>query len=174
MTSPIRYANHPSYFIGGDWSPPLRSRGGGSRSEPEGSVSYQGGTMKPYNDHLLSRARSMRREMTPAEMRLWLDCLAHLPYKFRRQRPFGKFIVDFCNKVDGSPELVCAKLKLVIEVDGDSHFSEQAIAYDDERTQFLESLGLRILRFTNDEVFRNLDAVREKILSLTPPSLRDT
>ena len=110
---------------------------------------------KPYNHKLIPRARSMRREMTPAELRLWLDCLKSLPYKFRRQRPFGKFIADF----------YCAELKLVIEVDGDSHFSEQGVAYDIERTQFLESIGLGVLRFTNDEVFKNLEAVREKILS---------
>ena len=53
----------------------------------------------------------------------------------------------------------------MIEVDGDSHFSEQGVAYDIERTQFLESIGLGVLRFTNDEVFKNLEAVREKILS---------
>ena len=112
-------------------------------------------TAKPYNPSLIQRARTMRKEMTPAEIRLWLDCLIHLPYKFRRQRPCGKFIVDF----------YCAERKLVIEVDGNSHFSEQAIAYDDERTQFLESMGLRVLRLTNDEVFKNLEAVRERILS---------
>lgn len=118
--------------------------------------------MKPYNTTLIPRARSMRRALTPAEARLWLDCLRLLPQKFRRQRPFGRFIVDF----------YCAQLQLVIEVDGDSHFSAQGLAYDAERTQYLESLGLRVLRFTNAEVLGNLEAVREKILSLTPPSLR--
>lgn len=113
--------------------------------------------MKPYNTALIPRARTMRRDMTPAEIRLWLDCLKLLPYKFRRQRPFGRFIVDF----------YCAELKLVIEVDGDSHFTEQGLAYDIERTQYLESLGLRVVRFTNESVFKNLEAVREKILEVT-------
>ena len=100
--------------------------------------------MKTYNTALVPRARSMRREMTPAEKHLWFNCLKLSPYKFRRQRPFGRFIVDF----------YCAELKLVIEVDGDSHFTEQGLAYDAERTQFLESLGLKVVRFTNAEVFQ--------------------
>ncbi len=119
--------------------------------------------MKPYNTTLVPRSRIMRREMTPAEMHLWLDCLKLLPYKFRRQRPFGRFIVDF----------YCAELKLVIEVDGDTHFTDQGITYDAERTQHLESMGLRVVRFTNAEVFSNLAAVRENILSMASPAQND-
>ena len=109
--------------------------------------------MKTYNTALLPRAREMRSQLTPAEKHLWLHCLRHLPCKFRKQRPFGRFIVDF----------YCAELKLVIEVDGDSHFSESGMAYDAERTLFLEGLGLQVLRFTNEDVFRNLEAVGERI-----------
>jgi very-short-patch-repair endonuclease len=93
-----------------------------------------------------------------------LDCLKHLPYKFRRQRPFGKFIVDF----------YCSELKLVIEVDGDSHFSPEAAAYDCERTLYLESLGLHVLRFTNVDVLYRLDDVKDRIWKMTPPPLRGT
>jgi very-short-patch-repair endonuclease len=109
--------------------------------------------MKTYNRVLIDRARSMRKEMTPAEKHLWFDCLCNLPVKFRRQRPFGAFIVDF----------YCPALKLVIEVDGDRHFSEQGLAYDRERTQFLESLGLAVVRFTNHEVLHQLEGVCERI-----------
>lgn len=111
--------------------------------------------MKTYNPTLLKRARAMRREMTTAEKHLWMYCLSTLPYRFRRQRPFGRFILDF----------YCSPLKLVIEIDGDSHFTEQGIAYDKERTQFLESQGLKIIRFTNHEVLYQLDSVKEKIYS---------
>ena len=93
--------------------------------------------------------------MTPAEKHLWFNCLSNAPCKFRKQRPIGNFIVDF----------YCAELKLVIEVDGDSHFTEQGLAYDSERTQFIEQAGLQVLRFSNDEVLYQTEAVREKIYS---------
>ena len=101
-----------------------------------------------------ARARELRREMTPAERKLWqrirdgqLDG-AHI----RRQHAVGRFIVDF----------FCAKSKLVIEVDGDTH-AEQ-VEYDAERTQWLnEQKHYRVIRFTNDEVSHNLDAVVENI-----------
>lgn len=103
----------------------------------------------------------MRKEMTPVEKHLWFNCLLDTSYKFRTQRPIGNFIVDF----------YCAELKLVIEVDGDSHFNEQSLAYDQERTQYIKSLGVRVLRFTNHEVFNQTEAVREKIYGLRGPSL---
>lgn len=106
-----------------------------------------------YNSKLIDRARKMRKVMTPAEKHLWFNCLADAPFKFRKQRPVGNFIVDF----------YCAELKLVIEVDGDSHFTEQGLVYDHERTQYLESRGMRILRFTNSEVLYQTEAIREKI-----------
>jgi len=109
--------------------------------------------MRTYNPALVERARTLRKEMTPAEKHLWMYCLQGAPYRFRRQRPVGSYIVDF----------YCGKLKLVIEVDGDNHFSEESIAYDKERTKFLESLGLRVLRFSNHEVLYELESVKEKI-----------
>jgi very-short-patch-repair endonuclease len=72
--------------------------------------------MKTYNSVLIPRARAMRAEMTPGERHFWYRCLQRLPYKFRRQRPFGRFIADF----------YCPELKLVIEIDGDSHADEAA------------------------------------------------
>lgn len=110
--------------------------------------------MKTYNPSLIGRARAMRRKMTVAEKRLWYDGLQCLPYRFRRQRPIGRFIVDF----------YCPELKLVIEVDGESHFSDQGLAYDDERTSFLESLGLKVMRFANSDVMNCLESICDQIV----------
>ena len=120
--------------------------------------------MHTYNPKLIDRARTMRKEMTKAEKHLWFNCLIDAPLKFRKQRPIGQFIVDF----------YCAELKLVIEVDGDSHFTEQGLAYYQERTRLIESQGFYVMRFTNDEVFYQTESVREKIYGFTSLSLRDT
>ena len=109
--------------------------------------------MKTYNPLLIQRAQAMRRDMTPAERRLWYDCLQHLPVKFRRQRPVGRFIVDF----------YAPSAKLVIEVDGESHFDAQGVAYDRERTAFLQGVGMTVVRFTNDEVLQQLEGVFVRI-----------
>lgn len=91
--------------------------------------------------------------MTPAEKKLWY-LLKTLPLKFRRQRPIGKYIVDF----------YCAQAKLVVEVDGESHFTPEGQAHDTERTAYLERQGLRILRFSNAEVMENLEGVHQQIM----------
>ncbi len=119
--------------------------------------------MHTYNQKLIPRAREMRKNQTAAEQHVW-QVLRTLPYKFRRQRPFGRFIVDF----------YCPAVKLVVEVDGDSHFSDEAKAYDAERTAYLQSLGLLVVRFTNIDVFRQRDVVVAEIMHLCdgrlPPS----
>ena len=71
-----------------------------------------------------------------------------------------RFIVDF----------YCAALKLVIEIDGDSHFTEEGKEYDEERTKVLEGYGLRVLRFTNEEVMNCFESVCEEIENLIPPT----
>jgi len=115
--------------------------------------------MKTYTSALIPRAREMRSNMPEPEKRMWYQCLKLLPHRFRRQRPFGPYIVDF----------YCANLKLIIEIDGDSHATADAIAYDMERTAFLEGLGLRVIRFSNDEVMNNIDGVFEKLNSELQP-----
>ena len=100
------------------------------------------------------RARQLRREMTPAEKRLWryLRSSNLASHHFRRQHAVDRFIVDF----------FCADAKLVIEIDGDSH-CEQA-EYDLERTRWLsEQRHYRVLRFTNQAVHENIEAVLERI-----------
>jgi very-short-patch-repair endonuclease len=108
----------------------------------------------PYNPDLVPLARQMRKAMTRAECRLWFEYLKDFPYPVHKQHPIDQYIVDF----------YCAKLKLVIEVDGDSHFMDETVAQADlERTKQLESLGLKVIRFTNNEVFTHLDGVIEAI-----------
>jgi very-short-patch-repair endonuclease len=70
-------------------------------------------------------------------------------YKFRRQYSIGKFVMDF----------YCPRLKLAIVVDGDSHFSEKSEPYDKERQRFIESFEISFLRFTNRDIYENLDEV---------------
>jgi very-short-patch-repair endonuclease len=115
--------------------------------------------MKTYNPALVDRARQMRQEMTVAECRLWFEVLQKMQPRFRRQRPVGRFIVDF----------YCAPLKVVIELDGESHNSAEAAAYDEERTAFLQSHGMTVLRFTNAEVMGNLEGVQQAITQYCLP-----
>lgn len=75
------------------------------------------------------------------------------PFRVLRQRPIDRFIVDF----------YCAELKLVIEVDGESHFTEESRLYDLERTQILGDYGLKVLRFTNEQVMMEFDGVCQQI-----------
>lgn len=113
----------------------------------------QGSFHLPYNRELVGRAKELRKNMTVAEKKLWLDYLKQFKFRVLRQRPIDHFIVDF----------YCAALKLVIEVDGDRHFTTDGSAYDEERTQVLEGHGLSVIRFTNQEVLNNFDSVCQKI-----------
>jgi very-short-patch-repair endonuclease len=110
----------------------------------------------PYNPELKQTARELRKNQTPAEKKLWNNYLKTFKYRVVRQRPIDYFIVDF----------YCAALKLVIEVDGDSHFTDDGIAYDLKRTQILEGYGLKVIRFTNDEVLKSFEGVCAKIEEL--------
>ena len=107
------------------------------------------------NKHIIQnkRQRLLRGAMTNAEQSLWQALRGRqiLGYKFRRQHPFGDFILDF----------VCLEKKLVIEVDGGQH-SKQAKA-DAVRTDRLAKAGFRVLRFWNHEVLSQAEAVKEKI-----------
>ncbi len=98
------------------------------------------------------RARELRREMTPAEKILWKELRANkLGVHFRRQQVIQGFIVDF----------YCHKAALVVEVDGDIHDLQKE--EDERREKVLSALGLRVVRFKNDEVVRNLMVVVTKI-----------
>ncbi|MEH2239008.1 endonuclease domain-containing protein [Nostoc sp.] len=107
----------------------------------------------PYNPKLVERAKELRKNMTPAEKKLWNNYLKNLKFRFLRQRPIHNFIVDF----------FCANLKLVIEVYGDSHFTHEGKDYDAERTAILEGYRLKVIRFTNDDVLNNFEGVCQQI-----------
>ena len=100
--------------------------------------------------------KSLRNNATSAELNLW-NVLRQSNlggFKFRRQHSVGRYIVDF----------YCASQRLVIELDGDSHFTDEAREYDQVRTIFLNALNIRVLRFLNTDVHENLNAVCERIL----------
>ena len=103
---------------------------------------------------LTSRARQLRRASTQAEMTLWrrLRSRQLAGWKFRRQVPLGQYVVDF----------VCFERRLIIELDG-GHHQDQAV-YDNDRTEWLESQGFRVLRFWNNEVLGQTEAVAQVIL----------
>jgi very-short-patch-repair endonuclease len=114
----------------------------------------------PYNSTLIARAKELRKNMTPAERKIWYGYLRTFKFRVFRQRPIDHFIVDF----------YCPILKLVIEIDGESHFTEAGQEYDRARTQRLESYGLKIVRFTNHQILEDFESVGEVIQGLIPPS----
>jgi very-short-patch-repair endonuclease len=102
----------------------------------------------------LEKRRYLRKNMTEPEIKLWQYLRnEQLGVKFRRQHSIGEYIADF----------YCTKLKLVIEIDGGSHFNDEAIEYDSIRTNFFKSLGIEVIRFNNDEVMTNIEGVFEII-----------
>ncbi len=107
----------------------------------------------PYNPDLNDRAKQMRKEMPRAEKKLWFDFLKDSEYRFLRQRVIDNYIVDF----------YCSELKLVIELDGESHYEDGAQEYDFERTEILEWYGLKVIRFTNDDIYNNFEGVCSNI-----------
>ena len=107
----------------------------------------------PYNKKLTPVARHLRKEMTPQEKHLWYDFLRNYPIKFYRQRAINNFVVDF----------YCSQAKLIVELDGNQHYTEQGIAHDEERTLILESLGLRVIRFSNSDIDKNFKGVCQVI-----------
>ena len=107
------------------------------------------------------RARALRRELTDAERILWSRLKGRqLGWQFRLQHPVGPCIADFA----------CARLKLIIEIDGATHGSPEERAYDNQRTRFLEEQGWSVVRFWNDDVYRNLDGVLTSIRQRLPPA----
>jgi very-short-patch-repair endonuclease len=114
-----------------------------------------------------TRAKGLRRSITRAETLLWRQLKAHRLTRlgFRRQSPMGSYIADF----------VAHSCRLVVELDGESHDFEERIRHDETRGRWFASRGYRVLRFTNDDVNRNLEGVVFTILQAaeqaTPPSL---
>jgi very-short-patch-repair endonuclease len=97
-----------------------------------------------------ARATQLRRTMTRAETLLWRHLKANrlAGLGFRQQSPMGSYIADFASHA----------CKLVVEVDGESHDFEERIRHDERRDQWFASRGYRVLRFTNNDVMKNLEA----------------
>ena len=106
-----------------------------------------------HNYKLTPRAQQLRKNMTKEERRLWYEYLHSYPLRFRRQVPFGNYILDF----------YCAAAKLAIELDGSQHYDPDDQRYDQERTAYLNSIGIEVLRFSNLDVLKNLRGVCQTI-----------
>ncbi len=113
------------------------------------------------NKSLVPIAKTLRKNMTTEEKRLWYDYLRTYPIRFSRQKVLGKYIADF----------YCAPAKLVIELDGSQHFTPEGKAYDQERTAFLEQYGLKVVRIANIDVTQNFAGVCAYIDRLVRQSL---
>ena len=107
----------------------------------------------PKDNNQLEKARQLRRDMTPHERKLWYLFLRKYPVKIYKQRIIGRYIVDF----------YCASARLVIELDGSQHYELQGLSYDSDRSQFLRSIGLEVLRFSNRDIDRDFAGVCTQI-----------
>lgn len=109
-----------------------------------------------YNKDLQPLANKLRKEMTKAEASLWkyvLRARGMKGYQFRRQRPVLGYIADF----------MCRELGLVIEVDGITHRFEETTVKDDRKDHDLAVIGFRVLRFSDDDVLKNIQGVAKRI-----------
>ena len=111
--------------------------------------------MLKYNQNLKKFSRKLRANQTPAERKLWKYLRKNQinNLKFTRQKPIGKYIADF----------YCHKLKLVIEVDGDRHFKNQEPEKDITRDEYFENQNIKVLRFNNYEVYKNMEGLLKTI-----------
>ena len=102
-----------------------------------------------HNSELNSLAKQLRKNMTKEERKLWYEFLKDYPIKVLRQKILGNYIVDF----------YCAKAKLVIEIDGSGHYTEEQKLKDEERTRNLSQYGITVIRFNNSDVMNNFYGV---------------
>ncbi len=109
--------------------------------------------MKAYSKENIPLAKTLRKNMTPWERKLWYDFLKDYPMRFQRQKAIGNYIVDF----------YCAKAGLVLELDGGGHYISKQAEKDDLRTKELESMNLKLVRICNLDIDRNFRGVCEYI-----------
>lgn len=108
-----------------------------------------------YRSDLKEKARALRKNMTQSERRLWAELRGKqiLGVQFYRQKPIGKYIVDF----------FAPKVNLVIEVDGSQHLNHDHAFRDKQRDNYLNKIGLKVLRFDNRQILKEIESVREVI-----------
>ena len=109
---------------------------------------------KTNNSKLTGNAKVLRKNMTKEERHLWYDFLRTLPITVNRQKVIGNYIVDF----------YIASSKIVIELDGSQHYEDDGIDNDTKRDAFLNSLGIKVLRYSNSDVNQRFKSVCEDIL----------
>ena len=117
--------------------------------------------IRKHNKEIVPFAKALRKNMTKEERKLWYDFLKEYPTKFSRQKVLGRYIVDFYS----------AQAKIVIELDGSEHYSEEGELYDKQRTEFLSGYGLTVVRISNLEIIKNFQGVCEYIDCIVQQSL---
>ena len=110
----------------------------------------------------IKKRQYLRKNMTKAEIVLWSKLKGKQlnGLKFRRQCGINNYVVDF----------YCPELKLAIEIDGDVHAYNSRIVYDEKRQKEIEALGIKVLRYTNNDVIQNIEGVLYDIIATTPHS----
>ena len=116
-----------------------------------------------YNKKNITFAKNLRKNATPQENHLWYDFLAKYAVRFQRQKAIDDFIADF----------YCHKAKLIIEIDGSQHYTEEAKYKDEIRTQILEGYDLKVIRIPNRQIDTNFRGVCEYIDAAVKASLRE-
>ena len=106
-----------------------------------------------YNKKYVERARVLRNNMTPEERKIWYDFLSKNQYRFTRQKIIENYIVDF----------YCPKKKLIIEIDGNQHYTVDGKEYDKIRTDLLNAYNLTVLRYKNKDIQTNFTKVCSQI-----------
>ncbi|MBQ9802453.1 MAG: endonuclease domain-containing protein [Clostridia bacterium] len=109
---------------------------------------------KKSNPKLTGNAQTLRKNMTKEEKHLWYDFLKKLPVTVHRQKVIDKYIVDF----------YCAEAKLVIELDGSQHYEPKGKEEDQIRDEFLQSLGIAVVRYSNLDIQKRFEAVCQDLL----------
>ena len=118
-----------------------------------------------YNKNLITLARNLRKNMTEQERHLWYVFLKYYPIKFYRQRVIGNYIADFYS----------VEAKLIIEIDGAQHYEEINEKKDNERTAYFNSLGIKVIRISNNDINRDFKNVCQHIDNVVKEAIgRDT
>ena len=116
---------------------------------------------RKHNKDIVPTAKMLRKNMTEEEKHLWYDFLCTYPIRFSRQKVLGKYIADF----------YCAKAKLVVELDGSEHYTEEGKQYDKDGTAYLEQFGLTVIRIPNTQIRNNFTSVCKYIHRFVEQSL---
>ena len=116
-----------------------------------------------YNKKNITLAKNLRKNATPQEDRLWYDFLSKYKIRFQRQKAIDNFIADF----------YCHKAKLIVEIDGSQHYTEEGKHKDEFRTEILEGYDLKIIRFKNHQINTNFHGVCRYIDAVVQASLSE-